>query len=438
MHLEKQLYRESRGGATLTWKILVQDGDNRIQREYGHLMGKLQHTEEIIEGKNLGKSNETTPHEQAILRAESLITKKQKEGFREELTKHEFTFDPLPEGFTPSKPISSPPDGVSITQGLEQFYTERKYNGVNLLLVVDLKDKKHLYTRGIEEITHLISDIPEIKTLCGIEIPKGSIVSFEFIYINPDGIEMPKDLRSFTEARSTKDKVEQRYKELTEAGGHLNIKIFDMLFLDGKDITKQDFQERRKHIKQYYFDTDLTYEPWSTNNLTKEYVDKALKEGWEGFVLRHLTGESSHVEFTLDGKAYRRGAWKLKFLWTEDYFIYEFMTSNAGKFRGLPARFHLGKVDAFGARIDCGWCGPGKLGIDGLKQMGDKLGWKEVGKLPYKKAFPVDPPLTVEVKYRSRQPESNALEHPVILETREDKPWTECLISDEPTLFDEG
>ena len=367
-----------------------------------------------------------------------MITKKQKEGFRDKLTKHKFTFDPLPEGFTPSKPISSPPDGVSIYKGLEGFYAERKYNGVNLLLVVDLTGKRHIYTRGIEEITHIVSTIPEIKTLCEINIPDGTIVSFEFIYISPEGIEMPKDLRAFTVASSTREKVGAKYKNLTEAGGHLDIKIFDLLFLNGKDITKDDFQVRKIHLRDYYYNINAEYRPWSTTNLTKELVDEAIEKNWEGFILRHLTGEKSHVEYTLDGKAYRRGAWKLKLLWTEDYFIYEFMTSNAGKIKGLPARFHLGKLDAFGNTIDCGWCGPGKLGVDGMRQMGDKLGWKEVGKLPYKTAFPVDTPLTVEIKYRARQPESNALEHPVILETREDKPWTECLISDEPTLFDEN
>ena len=151
--------------------------------------------------------------------------------------------------------------------------------------------------------------------------------------------------------------------------------------------------------------------------------------------MRHLTGPTSYVEYTMNGKAYRKGSWKLKFLWTEDYFIYEFMTSNAGKIKGLPARFHLGKLDAFGEKIDCGWCGPGKLGINGLEGMAKKLGWSSVEKLPYKTAFPVDSPLTVEIKYRAKQPDSNALEHPVILETREDKPWRECLISDEPVLF---
>ncbi len=435
MHLEKQLYRESRTGAVLSWRIVVEEGDNKIQRTYGHQHGKQQHTEEVVEGKNIGKSNETTPHEQAVKEAQSIIVKKLKEGFRDKLTTQIFTFEPLPQGFTPSKPISSPPEGTSISKGLEGYYAERKYNGVNLLKVVDLNSKRHLYTRGIEEITHLIADIPEIKKLREYEVPAGSITSFEFIYFNPDGIETPKDLRAFTEVRSTKEKTEARYQKLKDAGGHLEIKIFDMLFFNKKDITKTDFSDRRAIIKKTYYDKDAAYEPWSTQLLTKEHIDMALEQDWEGFVLRHLTGPTSHIEFTLNGKAYRKGAWKLKFQWTEDFYIFEFMTSNAGKLKGLPARFHLGKLDAFGERVDCGWCGPGTLGMDGVRVMAKKLGWSSVEKLPYKTAFPVDNPLTVEIKYRARQPDSNALEHPVILETREDKPWKECLISDDPELF---
>jgi ATP-dependent DNA ligase len=435
MHLEKQLFRESRHGATLVWKVLVEDGDDKVQRKYGHQHGKLQETSEVVEGKNIGKSNETTPHEQAVKRAESLIIKKTKEGFRDKLTKHVFTFNPLPEGFTPSKPISSPPTGVTLTKGLDPFYAERKYNGVNLLKVVDEKGEKHIYTRGIENITKLVADVPELKTLCAIEVPKGSMTSFEFIYFNSEGKEIPKDLRSFTESRSSREKVNERYKELKAGGGHLEIKIFDMLFLSGADITKRDFLIRKEIIKSLYYDIDGTYEPWSTVTLTKKHVDMALENGWEGFILRHRTGPSSHIEYTLDSRAYRRGAWKLKFLWTEDYFIYEFMTSNAGRLKGLPARFHLGKVDLFGNTVDCGWCGPGTLGVEGMKAIGPLLGWQKVETLPYKRAFPADTPLTVEIKYRSRQPGSNSLEHPVILEIRQDKDWKECLINDEPELL---
>ena len=35
MRLEKQMFRESRIGATLIWKVLVEDGDNKVQREFG-------------------------------------------------------------------------------------------------------------------------------------------------------------------------------------------------------------------------------------------------------------------------------------------------------------------------------------------------------------------------------------------------------------------
>ena len=435
MHLEKQLYRESRTGSTLAWKILVEDRDNKVQRIYGHKDGKLQHTEEIKQGKNIGRANETTPHQQAVKDALALIEKKEKEGFREILSNPVFSFNPLPTGFCPSKPISEPPPGVTMESGYEGYFAERKYNGVNLLKVVDLSGYKHIYTRGIDEITSTVKDIAEIKEFFEIPVNKGTMTSFEFIYFDKDGRELPKELRGFTEHSTNKEKVEEKYKNLAKSGGHLEIKIFDILFANGKDITKMDYSGRRGIMQAVYFDKYPHLMPWNTHALTKENIEHAVESGWEGFVLRNLTGDSSHIEYTMNHKPYRRGAWKFKFMWTEDYFIYEFMTSAAGKYLGLPARFHLGKVDLFGNIIDCGWCGPGKLGIQGLKEIGVLLGWANIDKLQYSTAYRVSPPLTVEMKYRARQPETNSLEHPVILETRQDKPWTECLIGDEPQLY---
>src|SRR5690554_2496327 len=68
------LYKKNSKGKIQTWDIGVLNfGDMaRIIIKYGQQGGKIQETsDDIKEGKNLGKSNETNPFEQACLEAES-------------------------------------------------------------------------------------------------------------------------------------------------------------------------------------------------------------------------------------------------------------------------------------------------------------------------------------------------------------------------------
>jgi DNA ligase-1 len=81
------LYKRTSTGKIQTWRIFVVPGteDNpaaMIFTQYGLLDGKQQTASEAItEGKNIGKSNETTPLEQAIAEAQSQWEKKSKKSY---------------------------------------------------------------------------------------------------------------------------------------------------------------------------------------------------------------------------------------------------------------------------------------------------------------------------------------------------------------------
>ena len=84
------LYAHSTTGKVKQWQISVthcKDNTARIRTEYGYVDGKRPVTEKgILEGKNIGKKNETTPFQQATKEALSKWTDKvSSEGFREEL-----------------------------------------------------------------------------------------------------------------------------------------------------------------------------------------------------------------------------------------------------------------------------------------------------------------------------------------------------------------
>jgi DNA ligase-1 len=74
----------SKGGKTMDWSIEVKEikGEGIITVTRGYRGGAVQtDTKTVSEGKNLGKKNETTPFQQAILEARATWNKRQAEGY---------------------------------------------------------------------------------------------------------------------------------------------------------------------------------------------------------------------------------------------------------------------------------------------------------------------------------------------------------------------
>jgi ATP-dependent DNA ligase len=86
MRTFETLYKRTRTGAIQQWSIVADDsldGYSYIMKAAGQLGGKLtHHNEHIREGKNIGKSNETTQYDQACLQAESDWKRKHDEGYK--------------------------------------------------------------------------------------------------------------------------------------------------------------------------------------------------------------------------------------------------------------------------------------------------------------------------------------------------------------------
>lgn len=84
MEIFPKLYKKTSTGAIQEWQVYVDDtnGSPTIVTKYGQLGGKIQTSTEVItEGKNIGRSNETSPMEQAYLQAKSDWEKQLKKGY---------------------------------------------------------------------------------------------------------------------------------------------------------------------------------------------------------------------------------------------------------------------------------------------------------------------------------------------------------------------
>lgn len=77
------LYGLNKNAGLKTWSIWTES--EILYIEHGKLNGKLQLKAEVVVGKNIGKSNETTASQQAELEAQSRINKQVDKGYRENM-----------------------------------------------------------------------------------------------------------------------------------------------------------------------------------------------------------------------------------------------------------------------------------------------------------------------------------------------------------------
>ncbi len=122
------LYGLDKSGKERYWNVSVETRDNSVfvTRRYGQVGGKETETStEIKAGKNIGRSNETSPFQQAQLEAKSLWKKQVEAGYVEDLKKVD-TLVLLPmlanKWEEKSKYISEP------------FYVQPKLDGVRMLV----------------------------------------------------------------------------------------------------------------------------------------------------------------------------------------------------------------------------------------------------------------------------------------------------------------
>ena len=402
------LYHLTTKGKVKTWMVSTSDASLIV--EWGLLGGKIQKSTKICKAMNEGKTNATTPREQAVVEALALIVEQKKSGYTESIPQEGGTIvnatldlENLPAGFVLSKPISKCPAKV---ENGNNTYAQRKYNG-NCLILKKTAKGEQVFSRGMEDLTATMLQIPEVRNVMNA-MNIGDMLNTEMRFVKKDETESTATLGSLVR---TQDPVEamQKYKEYNKQGC-FEIVAFDKIFHRGVFIGNYDYLERYEELKK------LTVKGVSIPDLIYDWqgmvYDKAKSEGWEGFVLR-VKGES-FITYTLNGKADRAGAYKYKFVKEGDFYVSEVKYGESGKHATIYAKFKLEQWKK-GILLDCGWAGPGKLTHEQLAQYTKEI---NDGKLHL--------PFVVEVEFRDRQEVGYKLEHPVIQRLRFDKKPKEC------------
>lgn len=379
---------------------------------WGQVGGKTQRTEKVCKGTNVGKANETTPEQQAILEMQAKIRLKKKKGYDTKMPKATDTIveakidlDNIPQSFCPNKPIGQKACPKKVLEG-KDTYGQRKYNGHCLFLVKGKKTSR-VYTRRMEEITDFVIDLPVIKDAMS-KVKPGQFTMHEMIYFDKKlKKEVPRHVSSVIHKEDA-DEALERYKAL-EKTGEFTLIPFDILFEDHEFVGNKDYLDRRTILIGYDHEVPNIIKNWKDN------LKRAQEENWEGFVLRVL-GEKSHISYTMDGTAHRAGSWKYKFVKECDCFIDEVLKGKSGKHAKFYAKFHAAQYDDDGNIIDRGYVGPGNLTHEELEELTKDLNSK-------KRTLP----FVVEVEYQSIHDDTEKFEFGHMVRLRDDKKPKECI-----------
>ncbi len=157
---------------------------------------------------------------------------------------------------------------------------EMKYDG--LRLQCHKKDgKTEIYSRNLEKMTHMFPDVVEAM---------GKLKAKEVIFEGEALAYNKKKERYFsfqqTMHRRRKHGIEAASKEFP-----LNVFVFDILYLDGKDLTNRPYEERRKFIKKLFKQKIL--KPAGSRIVSKteklrDIFKESLSHGLEGIMAKDL------------------------------------------------------------------------------------------------------------------------------------------------------
>ena len=266
----KTLYGLDKSGGIKQWSIWTNGAELSI--EHGKVGGKLQLKRETVEGKNIGRANETTPEQQAELEAMSRYRKQIDKGYR--VNKEDLTELPL----LPMLAHDYLKQGHRIKY---PCYGSAKLDGVRCLAIAD-QDGVTLKSRGGKEynVAHIKEQLESIM------IP-GEVWDGE-LYIHGKYLE----------------EIVSAVKKPNENTPNLDFIVFDM-------VTSAQFEDRLNGILLCSIGTDIPnihsieYVVIDNEHQMKDWHKRFVSEGFEGIMLRNKEGSYESGKRSADLQKYK-------------------------------------------------------------------------------------------------------------------------------------
>lgn len=193
------LFKKTSTGKIQYWKIFSRM--NEIVTQYGQVDGKEQETVDLVkEGKNEGRSNETTAEQQAYREAEARWTRQLKKGYVKTIEEAQAgKVDEIIEGGL--VPMLAHKYSEQAKKIVYPAFASRKLDGHRCIGTIDDDGKAHLWSRTRKPITGL----PHInKALEKLALDTGNIGPFDGELFNPAYNDNFEELTSFIRSEDPK------------------------------------------------------------------------------------------------------------------------------------------------------------------------------------------------------------------------------------------
>lgn len=265
-----KLYKISSVGAQQEWAISTED--NVIVTRWGKVGGKIQEARDIIkEGKNQGRSNATTPTQQAEAEATSQWEKKLKSGYVKSLDAAEAgeTDDLIEGGVLPMLAKRFDEQGDKIAY---PAIAQPKFDGHRCIAMIDKKGKATLWSRTRKQITGL----PHIvRALEDLNLKNVTLDGELYNHLYKNNFE---ELTSFIRNPEPKD-------------GHeiVQYHVYDVVDMKLDQVNRLDFLTRNLKSAMPLVRVESTVVD-DEDELMSAF-DNFLAKGYEGAMVRNLNGK---------------------------------------------------------------------------------------------------------------------------------------------------
>ena len=281
------LYKRNANGSIESWFISV--SDNKVTRNWGKIDGKIQQHTTESESKNVGKSNETSPEQQALLDAQSEWNKQKDKGYKSlkdlnilQLYNENNLIDLLnkylPKENTDALGNVKPMLAQSVKKDFSNItfpcFIQPKLDGVRCLMIVDRNSSNEVtfLSRNGKEYTTLNHIAEEINQVQGDIIPNQFILDGE-IYSH----------------KITFQEIVSAVKKENENTHKLKFRCYDIVNNE-KQINR--FDSFNSIVNSINSKNIIAVETSLIN--TKEEAEiiflKYIEQGYEGAMLRNLKG----------------------------------------------------------------------------------------------------------------------------------------------------
>ena len=364
------LYKETKTGATQCWQIFI-DG-NSFYTKSGQLNGAIvESARTVCEGKNIGKSNQTSPESQAEAEALARWVKKTEGAYKESLDDIE--------------------DGTSYFEcTLAKKYNDRKDKIVWPALASKKIDGLRMVNTKGSTITRNGKDIVSCPHIQNALIP--------FFKKFPNGMidgEVYADNEWFEDVVGLVKRLKPTAEDLSESEQKAQLWVFDGIIDNPKEGFSKRFEAIKKGILSTVAKEHLKYFVFVENTVVNshdEFVaehDKYVEQGFEGAMLRWPDSpyEGKRTALLL----------KLKNFEDEEMEIIDFLEgkgNDAGKASKIIVKLKNGGTSEAGIRGSDAYAA--KLLKDRKKYIGKKAtiryqGYTKYGKLRFGVAVSIDP-----------------------------------------------